>query len=246
MKNIITNNFITPSYNKKGIFLRTVHSFKLRMRPLNEKIIYILKRYWIEFGINFQHKFIDLNDIFIHKRRPIILEIGFGDGKHLFYTAVRHQSYNYLGVEVYLPGIANIMKQIHDSESTIYNLKIIAHDVVEVLKYMIKDHTLNVVQIFFPDPWPKTCHHKRRILNKSFIILLAKKIIYNGILHIITDCILYAQYIINMLNNMKNFVNISNFFHADMLEYFIKWTKFGCKAAVSKKKIFNLIFQYKN
>ncbi|CAL4043683.1 tRNA (guanine-N(7)-)-methyltransferase [Buchnera aphidicola (Takecallis arundicolens)] len=239
----MTNNFITPQYNKNGVFLRTTHSFKSRLRHINKNIIYILKRYWCHFGINFQNKFINFNDIFIKKKLPIILEIGFGNGKNLFYTALQNKSYNVLGIEVYLPGIAGVIRKIHDSKLRIYNLKVIAHDALEVLQYMIPNNTINVIQLFFPDPWPKTCHHKRRILQKSFIILLSKKIVYNGILHIITDCMLYKQYIINMIRTIKNFINISNYFHSDILKYFINMTKFGQKAVLKKKKIFNLIFQ---
>lgn len=245
MKNIITNNFITPNYDKNGVFLRKIHSFKSRVRHINKNIIYILKKYWFDFGINFQNKFINLNDIFIKKKLPIILEIGFGNGKNLFYTAVNYQSYNVLGIEVYLPGIAGLIKKVHDAKVKIHNLKIIPHDALEVLQYMIPNNTINIVQLFFPDPWPKTCHHKRRILQKSFIILLSEKIVYNGILHIITDCMLYAQYIIKIINTIQDFINISNCFHSEMLMHFIHMTKFGKKAVLKKKKIFNLIFQCK-
>lgn len=244
MKNIFRKNFITPQYNKNGVFLNQIHSFKSRSRPLKKNIIDILKHHWCDFGISFTNQLIDLNNIF-YKKLPIILEIGFGTGQSLFETAVRYQRHNILGIEVYTPGIGSLIKKVISSKIKINNLKIIAHDAVEVLQNMIHDNTIDVIQLFFPDPWPKTCHHKRRILQFEFLQLIYKKLIYNGILHVVTDCISYAKHILRIINNMHCVVNISSLFHGIALTKVIRSTSFGRKAIFNKNKIFNFIFQFR-
>ncbi|QCI27358.1 tRNA (guanosine(46)-N7)-methyltransferase TrmB [Buchnera aphidicola] len=243
MKNIITNNVIIPQYNKQGIFLRRVRSFTCRNRPIKKNMINILKNYWPYFGLNFENRFINLNNVFNKKNSPIILEIGFGNGENLLYNALHYKKYNILGIEVYIPGISNIFNKIHHSKIHIDNLKIILHDATEVLKFMIQDNTIQIIQLFFPDPWPKKKHHKRRILNIEFIKLISKKLINNGILHIITDCKLYNEYIINNINIIKNFINLSDHFYYFISSNLKKMTYFEKKARLYKKNIFNLIFQ---
>lgn len=245
MKNIINNNFITPKYNKEGVFLRQTHSFKLRYRPLQNNIINIIKKNWCNIGINFSNQLVDLNNMFYKKNLPIILEIGFGFGENIFYSALNYPKYNILGIEVYMPGIGCLIQKIDLSEIKINNLKIVAHDALEVLQYMICDNSIHVIQLFFPDPWPKTCHHKRRILQLEFMRLISKKLIYNGVLHVITDCMEYAEHILKIIGFINNITNLSDLFNCYKFTNIINNTHFGKKAILKNNKIFNLIFQFR-
>jgi tRNA (guanine-N7-)-methyltransferase len=105
---------------------------------------------------------------------------------------------NYIAIEVHSPGVGNLIKLIQEND--IFNLKIIQHDAVEVLNAMIKNDCLDGIHIFFPDPWPKKRHHKRRLIQESFLKLMAQKIKQSGYLHIATDWEDYALWIIDLLD----------------------------------------------
>ncbi|QCI26154.1 tRNA (guanosine(46)-N7)-methyltransferase TrmB [Buchnera aphidicola] len=244
MENILIKKFITPKYNKAGTFLRQIHSFNNRYRPLNKYIIEILQKNWYTIGISFKNRLIDLDTEFHKKKLPIILEIGFGYGENLLNTAINYPEYNVLGIEVYVPGVSFLIEKIYLLNIKINNIKIIVHDAVEVLQSMIHDRSIHIIQLFFPDPWPKRCHHKRRILQLEFIQLIQKKLIYNGILHIVTDCTLYVQHITNIISNMNNVINLSNIFNYVYFKNIVQNTRFGKKAILKKNKIFHLIFRF--
>jgi len=132
-----------------------------------------------------------------------IVDIGFGNGDLLKSIALKNPNYNFLGIDVYEPGIGQLIKKIKDKD--IKNLKIICEDAVEVLKENIKENSLYGVSIFFPDPWPKKRHQKRRLINKDFINLLEFKIKNKGFIKIATDWKEYALEIENILSNYENF-----------------------------------------
>ncbi|CAL4324326.1 tRNA (guanosine(46)-N7)-methyltransferase TrmB [Buchnera aphidicola] len=242
MKKIILNSFIIPKYNKFGKFLRPIKSFQLRSRYLKEKKIDFLKKYFFLFGINFKNSLINIHTFYSNDRLPIILDIGFGNGESLFYTCSHFINCNILGIEVYLAGIYNFIKKIFCTKKIFHNLKIIMHDAVEVLQYMIQNNSISIVQCFFPDPWPKKRHNKRRIINKQFIELVITKMILGGILHIITDCVLYYNNIIKLMKNFKYFVDISKKYDHDIINNKIK-TKFSNQASLHCVNNFNIIFQ---
>ncbi|CAL4325553.1 tRNA (guanine-N(7)-)-methyltransferase [Buchnera aphidicola (Eriosoma lanigerum)] len=192
------------------------------------------------FGLSFQHKYINFIEIF-NRESPIVVEIGFGTGDNLINMAVNYPEKDFLGIELYLPGIAVCMHQAYIRN--IKNLRVIFYNALEVIQFMVKDNQLNQVNIFFPDPWPKRKHHKRRMIQTSFISLIAKKLSDNGILHIATDWKPYAIEIIK-------YVKYNNLFHQLCIHDCYKFsvysrlvTKFEKKGKNLGHEIFELLFQ---
>ncbi|CAL4325525.1 tRNA (guanine-N(7)-)-methyltransferase [Buchnera aphidicola (Eriosoma grossulariae)] len=202
-----------------------------------------IKNYFSIFGISFQNQLINFVKIF-NRNAPLILEIGFGTGENLVNMALNHPEKNFLGIEVYLPGIASCLNQVY--LLNIKNLKIICYNAVDVINNMISNSQLYQIKIFFPDPWPKKKHQKRRMLQPDFLFLLSQKLIKNGILHIATDWNNYAYDIINYIKNIDIYVDQSfNQAYADIKKSRII-TKFEKKGQILGHKIFDLLFQKKN
>ncbi len=147
---------------------------------------------WAKFGIEFQESILDLNTAFATPQ-PVVMEIGYGMGEATWQIAKDNPAINYLGVEVHMPGVGKLMARIEEFDLT--NVKLIERDVFEVFHYMIADGTLDGVHLYFPDPWPKKRHFKRRIVNQRFIAEVATKLKPGGFLHIATDWVPYAEWI---------------------------------------------------
>ena len=147
---------------------------------------------WAKFGIEFQESRLDLTTAFA-KPQPVVMEIGYGMGEATWQIAKDNPTTNYLGVEVHMPGVGKLMARIEEFALT--NVKLIERDVFEVFHYMIADGALDGVHLYFPDPWPKKRHNKRRIVNERFLELIAPKIKKGGFIHIATDWVPYAEYI---------------------------------------------------
>lgn len=159
-----------------------------------------LQELWPEFGLDFARQRIDLNQAFetsLDQRtvdRPsTVLEIGFGMGDSLFESARAFPDTNYLGIEVHGPGVGHLLQLA--ARAGLGNLRVYRHDVIEVMQYCIPEACLDVVQVFFPDPWPKKRHHKRRLVNSEFIELVSHKLKQGGVLHLATDWPSYAEQI---------------------------------------------------
>jgi tRNA (guanine-N7-)-methyltransferase len=147
---------------------------------------------WAKFGIEFQESILDLTKAF-EKPQPVVMEIGYGMGEATWQIAKDNPEINYLGVEVHMPGVGKLMARIEEFALT--NVKLIERDVFEVFHYMIADEALDGVHLYFPDPWPKKRHFKRRIVNQRFIAEVATKLKPGGYLHIATDWVPYAEWI---------------------------------------------------
>jgi len=135
------------------------------------------------------------------------LEIGIGNGQTLVSMASAYPQNNYLGIEVHRPGVGNALLQIE--KTGLKNVRLICDDAVEVLKNHIPDQSLNAVYIFFPDPWHKKRHHKRRLVQVDFINLLVTKLVPGGILHMATDWEDYAQHMLQVMKDVKGFSNVA-------------------------------------
>jgi len=131
------------------------------------------------------------------REAPTIVEIGFGMGESTAAIAALLPEKNFLGIEVHTPGVGALLKLVGEQELT--NLYIVQHDAVEVLKEMIPDHSLAGFHIFFPDPWPKKRHHKRRLIQPELVKLLVQKLMPDGYLHLATDWEAYAHYMLEVL-----------------------------------------------
>ena len=130
---------------------------------------------------------------------PLIVEIGFGMGEATAAIAQVLADKNFIGIEVHTPGVGALLKLI--GENDLHNLRIIQHDAVEVLTQMIADNSLAGLHIFFPDPWPKKRHHKRRLIQPALVKLLVQKLANGGYIHLATDWQEYAQQMLDVLGN---------------------------------------------
>ena len=148
------------------------------------------------YGIPFVPHVVDLDQAF-GRSAPKILEFGFGMGETTAAIAAAHPENDYLGIEVHTPGVGSLLKQIAALELT--NLRVIQHDAVEVLTQMIAPATFDGVHIFFPDPWPKKRHHKRRLIQTPFLALLVGRMKPGAYLHVATDWQEYAEQVLSVL-----------------------------------------------
>ena len=157
---------------------------------------------WAKFGVEFQESEIDLGTLF-PSSQLIVMDIGYGMGEATWQIAKANPSTNYLGVEVHMPGVGKLMARLDEYELT--NVRLIERDVFEVFYYMVKDSSLDGVHLFFPDPWPKKRHFKRRIVNERFLADVAAKLKPGGYLHIATDWVPYAEWIKEVFSQTKLF-----------------------------------------
>ncbi len=147
---------------------------------------------WPVYGLDTTNEHFDWISIF-DRDCPCVIEIGFGNGENLISMAAANPEINYIGIEVHEPGVGHCLLQAQQHK--LKNLKIVRRDAVEVLKNNVPDESLTRVNLYFPDPWHKKRHHKRRIVQPDFIELLASKLTPGGMLHIVTDWPDYAEHI---------------------------------------------------
>lgn len=172
---------------------RPVRSFVLRQGRMSNAQNRAHETLMPQFGIPYRTEKLDLNQIF-GRSVPKILEIGFGMGDSTAKIAQAHPENDYLCIEVHTPGVGSLLKQI--GELGLNNIRIIQHDAVEVLNNMLAPDTLDGVHIFFPDPWPKKRHHKRRLIQPAFTTLICDHLKAGGYLHAATDWEEYATHIL--------------------------------------------------
>ena len=171
---------------------RTIRSFVRRAGRLTASQQRAIDELWPVFGLSVDDSKLDLVEVF-GRTAPRVVEIGFGNGDTLVEMAAAHPENDYLGIEVHEPGVGHCLIKIR--EAGITNLRLINHDAVDVLKSGIPDGSVNRINLYFPDPWPKKRHHKRRILKHDFLELCAAKLVPGGALHIATDWANYAEHI---------------------------------------------------
>jgi tRNA (guanine-N7-)-methyltransferase len=150
--------------------------------------------------LNFEHAF--------GRLAPSMVEIGFGMGEGLADIAAAHPHNNYLGIEVHTPGVGALLKQI--GERGLDNVRVVQHDAVDVLNHMLIPASLAGVQIFFPDPWHKTRHHKRRLIQPPLVALLASRLQSGGTLHLATDWENYAEQMLAVLSDQPLIANTAS------------------------------------
>lgn len=172
---------------------RAVRSYKLRGRRITEGQQEAWDRLWPVFGIEYSDQKINLAELFPDSKR-IIMEIGFGMGEATAQIAAADPTTGYLAVEVHRPGIGKLLLRIE--ENALKNVRTIEGDAFEVFEQMIADSSLDGVHLFFPDPWPKARHFKRRIVNQEFIASIAAKLKPGAFFQIATDWQDYAEWIV--------------------------------------------------
>ncbi len=184
--------------NDEDLKNRRIRSFVLRQGRLTKGQERALETGLPRFGIPYAEKPCDLNQVFDRESSPKILEIGFGMGETTAKIAQTLPDCDFLAAEVHTPGVGALLKLIEEEALT--NIRIIQHDVVEVLQNMLADASLDGVHIFFPDPWHKKRHHKRRLIQAAFVKSLCSKLKVGGYLHVATDWQEYAEWVLEVLN----------------------------------------------
>lgn len=200
------NDVITPEFDENGRPLRRIRSFVRRQGRLTKGQQLAVDTYWPEMGVEYQPEPIDLPQLF-GRDAPVTLEIGFGMGASLVTMAQNTPQQNFLGIEVHLPGVGACLASA--KEAGVDNLRVMCHDAVEVLEKMIPDNSLRMVQLFFPDPWHKARHNKRRIVQVPFAELVMRKLKLGGVFHMATDWEAYAEHMLEVMNSIDGFRNQS-------------------------------------
>lgn len=189
------------------VIKREIKSFARRSGRLSETQKEAINDLWSLYGIDYQKSqeaFLALKEVGL----PIKLEIGFGNGDSLIEMAKNDPDSLYVGIEVHTPGVGRILLNIH--ELGLKNLKVMSHDAMEIVRDMIPNRCLSRVFLFFPDPWHKTRHHKRRIVNQKFRDFLAQKLNFGGVIHMATDWQNYADHMVAEFFSDTRFDNMGN------------------------------------
>jgi len=189
-----------------GKHLRQVKSFVKREGRLTPGQQRALDTLWPQFGIEADGQPVDIPALF-GREVPVVFEIGFGNGASLIEMARQQPQLDFIGVEVHRPGVGQLLKAIEENQLT--NLRVACTDAVALLQKQITDQTITRVQLYFPDPWHKKRHHKRRIIQPTFVDLLAQKIQQGGYLHMATDWQDYAEQMLQDLSASPKFINSS-------------------------------------
>ena len=219
-------------------YKRTVKTFVMRigrMTAAQERAYNELSPAWC---IPFENKKINFVDIF-GNTNPIIIEIGFGMGDATAELAQANPNINYLGIEVHKPGVGKLLGEIKKRD--LKNLYIIEYDALDVLEYMVGDNCVNGFHIFFPDPWPKKRHHKRRLVQRPKTDLFAQKLAPGGYIYFVTDIEEYAEFALEELENTPHLKNRYKGFAEPQ-----PWraqTKFERKGMAADRKITELFFE---
>jgi tRNA (guanine-N7-)-methyltransferase len=185
---------------------RSIRSFVLRQGRATPAQRRAFELHWPRFGLDYTGARRDLDDAFI-RRAALVLEIGFGNGEQLAFAAQRERDRNFIGVEVHGPGVGRLLNML--AADGLDNVRVYQHDAVEVLRNEIADGALAEVRIYFPDPWHKKRHHKRRLVNPEFVRLLCAKLAPGGLLHLATDWEDYARQMWEVLDAEPQLENVA-------------------------------------
>ena len=220
--------------SSKSKSLRTIRSFVRRSGRITVAQKKAWDKYWAVYGINPEAGPLDLSTLFQNNNQRFILEIGFGNGENLVDCAKKDPNSNFIGIEVYPSGIGQCL--INANKYDLKNLRLLCNDAVDVFNKQIANESLDVINIFFPDPWPKKRHHKRRLISEDFIVLIKSKLKQNGLVHICTDWADYGHAINALFESNKEF---------KLLETFPKrlQTKFEEKGLAIGHSIYEFAFQ---
>ena len=217
---------------------RAIRSFVLRQGRVSDAQRRAVDELQPRFGVPFQDSPLDLDRLY-GRSAPKILEIGFGMGETTAAIALAHPECDYLGIEVHTPGVGALLKRI--AELDLSNVRLIQHDAVEVLQHMIAPQSLDGVHVFFPDPWPKKRHHKRRLIQAPLLALLASRMKPGAYLHLATDWEHYALQMLEVLSAERVLVNtVEEFAERPATR---PETKFESRGLLLGHKVWDLVFR---
>ena len=189
---------VFPSASHK----RTIRSFVRRAGRITQSQQRALDELWPRYGLDYAEEPLDFGTVF-GRSAPVVVEIGFGNGETFVAQAAANTDRDYLGIEVHEPGIGHCLLKVQ--EAGIDNVRLIAHDAIEVLGRQVPPCSVTRFNLYFPDPWPKKRHHKRRIVQDAFVELVAERLVSGGTLNIATDWANYAEQIDEVLARCDRF-----------------------------------------
>jgi len=182
--------------------LRHIRSFVRREGRMTKAQVDAITSLWPRYGLDYSLQLLDLDALFGRSAQRI-LEIGFGNGDALLALAASRPDQDFIGIEVHRPGAGSLMRRA--AEQDIGNLRVSTHDAVEVLRDQVPDASLHGIHLFFPDPWHKKRHHKRRMVQPAFIEMVAMKLEDEGYLHMATDWEPYAEWMLEVMAGATHF-----------------------------------------
>ncbi|HUL42105.1 MAG TPA: tRNA (guanosine(46)-N7)-methyltransferase TrmB [Burkholderiales bacterium] len=193
-----------PAASSEYTAMRTIRSFVLRQGRISKAQSRAYRELLPKYGVPYSEGALNLDRLF-GRNAPKILEIGFGMGESSAVIAQANPQHDYLGIEVHTPGVGSLLNKIEAARIT--NFRVIQHDATEVVRNMIPPASLYGIHIFFPDPWPKRRHHKRRLIQPDLVALLCERLKTGGYLHLATDWKDYAEHILSVLGSEPQLAN---------------------------------------
>lgn len=221
---------------------RAIRSFVRRTGRLTPGQQRAFDRLWPRYGIDAANEPLQARQLF-GREAPLVLEIGFGNGESLVEMANKHPHWDFIGIEVHTPGIGHAM--LAAEKSNLSNLRLICGDAMEFLEQQVPNATLSRINLYFPDPWPKARHHKRRIVQAPFLELAARKLRRNGTLNIATDWENYAEHIDETMMVRGDFELLERREHGGDQPLDRPTTKFERRGLKLGHRIWDWVFGYK-
>ncbi|GAB3027494.1 tRNA (guanosine(46)-N7)-methyltransferase TrmB [Bowmanella dokdonensis] len=191
---------------EKSVYIRKIRSFVKREGRLTRGQARAIESHWPAMGLSIEQGMLDFGQVF-GRQAPVVLEIGFGMGKSLVEMAMAEPDKDFIGIEVHRPGIGVCLMDA--GEAGLTNLRLFEHDAVEVLAQCIPDNSLTRLQLYFPDPWHKKRHHKRRIVQPEFAQKVRQKLAPGGVWHMATDWENYAEHMLEVMGQAEGYRNLS-------------------------------------
>ena len=197
---------VAASADAESAAPRLIRSFVRREGRITAAQVEALERLWPRYGVEPDGAVLDPAAIF-GRSAPLAVEIGFGSGDHLLASAAARPDTDFLGMEVHRPGVGRVLQQADKLD--LHNLRLLCADAVEMLRERLPAGSVDEVVIFFPDPWPKKRHHKRRLIQPAFVQVLARALRTGGRLRLATDWADYARHMLEVMSVAPHFANVS-------------------------------------
>jgi tRNA (guanine-N7-)-methyltransferase len=220
--------------------LRPIRSFVRREGRMTTAQRQALTQLWPRFGLAGDGAMLDLAASF-GRSAPVIVEIGFGNGESLLAMAAAQPQKNFIGVEVHRPGIGQLLMLL--AERDIGNVRLVCDDAKEFLEQQVPDASLDAVQLFFPDPWPKARHHKRRLVQAQFVQLVRRKLRIGGQFHMATDWKHYAEHMLAVMTGAQGYGNDAGAGHYAARPEHRSLTKFERRGQRLGHGVWDLVFR---
>lgn len=229
---------LQPQFKRKDI-----RSYVIRSGRITEAQKTALADQWPFYGLDLYAGHAALTGAFIHSQAELVLEIGFGMGDSLLYMAEHFPEKNFVGIEVHPPGVGRLVNEA--SKRELNNLRVFCADAVDVLTDCISDGSLSRVQLYFPDPWHKTRHRKRRIVQPPFVDIIVQKLRIGGVFHLATDWQAYAEHMqscVSLHAQLRNCAGVGGY--SDRPDYRPQ-TKFEARGQRLGHGVWDLLFEKK-